>query len=804
MMLEDAKLAVVLTQSKLAESVPKRGVRVVRLDSDWAEIAEASGENPAVTATLDDVAYAIYTSGSTGKPKGVRGTHRGAVNRFSWMWQKFPFAADEVCCQKTSLGFVDSIWEIFGPLLQGVKTVLIPDAVLKNPPELIEALSKNKVTRLVLVPSLLRTMLEAYPDLQRRLPRLKYWITSGEAISLELAQKFLASMPHATLLNLYGSSEVAADSTYYALEKNSALNCVPIGRPIANTQVYILDRNLEPVPVRVPGELYVGGDGLARGYLNRPELTAERFIADPFSQYPAARLYKTGDLARYLPDGNIEYLGRGDSQVKIRGFRIELGEIESVLSEAPGVRQGVLAAHEDAGGNKQLVAYVVAAEGQSPQQKDLQAYLKQRLPEYMVPASFQFMDVLPLLPNGKIDRQALPVPGQVVREAATEIVLPQNEMQRELLAIWQEVLSVPRLGIKDDFFELGGHSLLIPVLLSRVERAFSKRLSPAAIFQAPTIEQLADLISRQSAELVQVMPIQPIGLKTPFFCICLAEGPLLRDLALALGDDQPFLGLGFNPSELGQLATPYTLEDIVSHLVRSIREQQPEGPYYLGGFCLNGLLAFEAARQLTAQGEKVALLALFEAVNPAHQNSFSQTSQLAHLLGRFEPGLIKHHVSNLRNVGVGGLKDYLSTRFIDIKRETRNLFWSTYVEVRRMLLGDRLPRLQQILYVTARSYHPVPYAGPSAFYRCTDRRANSSSELERGWSDLLTGKFELHVLEGDHMGILVGKSLQVLAGKLTAALASAGETPDAATKEPALAQAESAAVFADPFCGIRS
>ena len=803
-MLQDAKAAVVLTHARLAEGLPKDSLKVVRLDADWPAIGRESSENPGDTLTPDNTAYAIYTSGSTGNPKGVLGTHRGAINRFSWMWDAYPFEADEVSCQKTSLGFVDSIWEIFGPLLHGVKTVIVPDDVLKNPPALIECLAAQKVTRLVLVPSLLRAILETCPDPQHRLPLLKYWICSGEALSLELAQKFAESMPGATLLNLYGSSEIAADSTFYRVERNDALACVPIGRPIANTQIYILDRNLQPVPVRVAGDLYVGGDGLARGYLDRADLTADKFIPDPFSRNPKARLYKTGDLARYLPDGNIEYLGRTDSQVKMRGFRIELGEIESALRECPDVKQAVVVAREDETGTRQLVAYIVPSQALALKTKDFRNALKQRLPEYMVPSAFVSLDSLPLLPNGKIDQRALPAIGQADRERESELLAPRNDLEIELVAIWKEVLGVQEISIRHDFFEMGGHSLLIPVMLARIERTLGKKLSPAAIFQAPTIEQQAALLRTQTAQLAQVMPIQPMGSRAPFFCVCLAAGPLLRDLALKLGNEQPFVGLGFDPSALGQLATPYTLEDIAAHLVRAVREHQPEGPYLLGGFCLNGLIAFEMARQLTAEGERVALLALFEALNPAHSNSFSQRSQLATLMGRFSFGLLKKHLRSLLGLDPAEAKDYLRSRFTDIKRDVRNLFWCTYVNVRRRLLGERLPHLQQILYVSAKSYHPVPYPGPTAFYRCTDRRANASSELERGWSNLLVGDFELHVLEGDHLGILMGESLHVLASKLTTSLAEASAARELGPRDSTVVVADAAPLYAEPFCGVRS
>jgi len=768
-MLKDTNPMAVLTDTRQVAMLPPGTAKVVCLDRDWSEISKERLENPSCNLTPDDLAYLIYTSGSTGKPKGVLGTHRGLVNRFHWMWQTYPFEGDDVCCQKTSLSFVDSIWEIFGPLLQGVKTVIVPDAVLKDPPRFVSFVAAHRVTRIVLVPSLLRAILDTSTALAQKLPRLKYWSTSGEALTVEVARRFVACMPRAVLLNLYGSSEAAADSTCWHLEDPEALNCVPIGRPIANTKVYILDGTLQPVPVGVVGELYIGGDGLARGYWNQPEMTAEKFIRNPFDNAPNSRLYKTGDLARYLPDGNIEYSGRADHQVKIRGFRVELKEIESVLAECANVNQGIVVAQDDRAGSNQLVAYVVPVETPKPNQRELRAQLKRILPEYMVPSAIVFLKSFPLLPNGKIDRKALPEPELADRAVESERVAPRNDLERQLLAMWEEVLGVERIGVRHNFFQLGGHSLLIPILLSRIERTLGKKLSPASIFQAPTIEQLAVRLTQHDRQLVQVMPIQPRGSRPPFFCICVAPGPLLRDLAMKMGDDQPFLGLGFDLAALGQLETPYTLEVIASYLVRAIREHQPEGPYFVGGFCLNGLIAFEAARQLTAQGQRMASLALFEAVNPAHGDRFSQWSQLKTLAGRFRLGLIRNHLTSLYGLRTRGARTYFHSRLRDIQRDVRNLLWSSYVECRLKIGGNRLPNLQQILYVAARNYRPKPYTGNAVFFRCTERRAIPTSELERGWHGVLV-HCQLHVLEGDHLGILSGPSLQVLADRLKASL----------------------------------
>jgi amino acid adenylation domain-containing protein len=334
--LKDSQTTVLLTKQHLIEKLPEHKAQVICLDSDLDIINQYSQDNPVNSSQANNLAYVIYTSGSTGQPKGVLGLHQGAINRCQWMWQNYPFVPGEICCQKTSLNFVDSVWEIFVPLLQGITTVIVPDIVVKDPQEFVTTLFQNHITRIVLVPSLLRLLLNTYDVLQLQLPKLKLWVSSGESLSTELLMQFRQSLPDSTLLNLYGSSEVSADVTYYSISPQAPVSApVLIGRPIANTQIYILDANKRPVPVGVPGQIYVGGDGLARGYLNRPDLTAEKFIPNPFSDNFAARLYQTGDLGRYLPNGEIEYIGRTDYQVKVRGFRIELGEIEAFHQPTP-------------------------------------------------------------------------------------------------------------------------------------------------------------------------------------------------------------------------------------------------------------------------------------------------------------------------------------------------------------------------------------------------------------------------------------------------------------------------------------
>lgn len=499
-LLQDAQIHVLLTQKRFRGSLPKNEANVVCLDSDWDDIAQESRENPFSGVKSENAAYVIYTSGSTGTPKGVIGLHRGAVNRFDWMWRTYPFERDEICCQKTSLSFVDSVWEIFGPLLRGVPTVIIPDVVLKDPQALVQNLAAHRVTRLVLVPSLLRSILQNFPELQSHLPDLKIWITSGEALSIELAQQFLKSLPKSILINLYGSSEVSADSTFYDTSKEKLHSCIPIGRPIDNTQVYLLDSNLNPVPIGVRGELHMGGDGLARGYLGRPELTKERFIENPFVKEPGSRLYKTGDLARYLPGGNIEFLGRLDHQVKIRGFRVELGEIETVLEQHPVVRQTVVMAREDMPGDKRLVAYVVPNEKETISVSMLRDYLRKKLPEYMLPNAFLMLEKFPLTPNGKVDRRSLPSPTNLRPELESVYVAPGTEIEETVAAIWQEVLHLKKVGVNDNFFDLGGHSLVMAQVRSKLVQKLQRPLSMLELFIYPTINSLARYLSQEKNE----------------------------------------------------------------------------------------------------------------------------------------------------------------------------------------------------------------------------------------------------------------------------------------------------------------
>ncbi len=494
--LDDSAARVVLTAERLLAGVPETSARVVCLDRDPA-IQRQPKDNLPDSPAPADVAYVIYTSGSSGAPKGVLGLHRGALNRFSWMWRTYPFGPFEVGCQKTTLSFVDSVWEIFGPLLAGTASVLIPDDAVRDPERLIDTLATNRVSRIVLVPSLLRALLDRGTDLATRLPQLKLWVTSGEALPVDLGRAFRAVFPDRVLLNLYGSTEVSADATYYEVGREIPDNTIPIGRPMANVRVAVLDQRRQPVPLGVAGELYVGGDGVARGYLNRPELTAARFIADPTGQAPGVRFYQTGDVARFRSDGNLEYLGRIDQQVKIRGYRIELGEVEAALAQHPAVHQAIVVAREDRPGDKRLVAYVVA-QGDAPLDgREVRRFLGERLPGFMVPALVVVLDALPLLPNGKVDRLGLPPP-EAVRPGGVAFRRPATEREQAIAGVWEEVLGVSSIGVDEDFFALGGDSLAAARVAARLAQVLHVEIPLRDLFECPTVGALAREIERRA------------------------------------------------------------------------------------------------------------------------------------------------------------------------------------------------------------------------------------------------------------------------------------------------------------------
>jgi amino acid adenylation domain-containing protein len=486
--LADAGVSVLLTRAQLLPQLGEYGGRVVELEDSGS--ADFSRENPKSGVRAGNLAYAIYTSGSTGRPKGVLIRHSAVVNFLTSMGQQPGLGAEDVMVALTTITFDIAALELFGPLSCGACVALAPELTAVGG-EATAALA-TRATVVQGTPATWRLLLQAgfvgHPQL--------HLLCGGEALARELAAQLLERA--AALWNMYGPTETTIWSAVARVEPGAG--AVPLGTPIANTQFYILDPQMQPVPVGVAGELHIGGEGLARGYLNRPELTAEKFVPHPYSEQPGARLYKTGDLVRYLSQGHIEYLGRLDHQVKIRGFRMELGEIEAVLSTHPQVRETVVVAVADAVGDKRLVAYIVPQFLPAPSSQEWRTFLKQHLPEYMLPSAFVVLDALPLTPNGKVDRRSLPEPNQT-RPEVEAYVAPQNEVERQISAVWQEVLHVEKVGIHDNFFDLGGHSLLIlqvhRKLCSKLPEQINTHISVVDLFRHPTVSTLAKYLSQQ-------------------------------------------------------------------------------------------------------------------------------------------------------------------------------------------------------------------------------------------------------------------------------------------------------------------
>ncbi|MEW9701480.1 amino acid adenylation domain-containing protein [Paenibacillus sp. SI8] len=479
-MLEDSGVSIVLTQEHLQLRLPQK-ISSLHLDGDWQLWLTGETANPELLAAPEDMMYIIYTSGSTGKPKGVMNTHRGVCNRLHWMQSAYELTEEDRVMQKTPFSFDVSVWEFFWPLMSGACLVIARPEGHKDTSYLARLIQEQRITTMHFVPSMLRIFLENPESANcRTLTRV---ICSGEALPHDIMTTALHRL-NANLYNLYGPTEAAIDVSAWICRPEKDEISVPIGKPIANTELYVLDANMEPVPVGIPGELYIGGVQVAKGYWNKPELTAKSFVPHPFRSDPEARLYKTGDLVRYRRDGNLAYLKRKDHQIKLRGFRIELGEVEHALLQHPSISQAVATLHEHIAEDKRLVAYIVMQQESSPTMESLRLYMQACLPDYMVPSVFVCVDQIPLTPNGKVDRNALPKP-----EFSNQFtyVAPQTPIEKVLAEVWSQVLGIDKVGVHDHFFEIGGHSLLASQITARIGEHLQVELPLMQFFKAPTI-----------------------------------------------------------------------------------------------------------------------------------------------------------------------------------------------------------------------------------------------------------------------------------------------------------------------------
>jgi amino acid adenylation domain-containing protein len=612
--LEDSAPAAVLTLAHLKDMLPAgaNSLPIIALDAGaplWAGMPDSNPDRAALRA--DHLAYIIYTSGSTGMPKGVMVEHRHLYNYLYWAWHFYNPAAGSAV--SSSLSFDATVTSIFAPLLCGGALQIVPEG--NEIDGLGQLLCDKQSAGLVKITPAHLEALGRTVAAEGKQPSASLFVVGGEALAPSMVRLWQQMQPDVRIVNEYGPTETVVGCVVYEVPANFPLTATtPIGRPIANTQIYILDVRGDPAPIGVIGELYIGGAGVARGYLNRPDLTSQRFVADPFSAESGAHMYKTGDLGRWTADGVIEYLGRNDFQVKIRGFRIELGEIEARLAEYESVREPVVLAREDSSGDKRLVAYYVSDVNIALEA--LRAHLLAKLPEYMVPAAFVRLDRMPLSQNGKVERKALPAPdSSAYVQGAYEA--PAGPVEEKLARIWARLLGLERISRNASFFDLGGHSLLAVRMLTLIEAEFGHSLDLTSLFKAPSIASLSSLLQQggsTGSNSPHVVFIQPDGTKPPLFAI---ETPMLyRDIARHLGNNQPVIGLQlFNPAK--PLEMKYSrLEEAAGECVRLIRETQPQGPYAVIGWCAAGVVAFETAQQLVQMGHEVSFIGILDGWAP--------------------------------------------------------------------------------------------------------------------------------------------------------------------------------------------
>jgi amino acid adenylation domain-containing protein len=618
-MVSDAKVQTLLTDSGSRALFPDADDKAVCLDSEWSIFAGEPVDDPHAGAQPSNLAYVMYTSGSTGQPKGAMILHTGLVNYLWWAIKTYAVEAGGSVPVHSSISFDLTVTSLYPALLAGSQVELLPEDV--GAQNLLTALRRQGTRSLVkITPAHLDLLSQQFrPNEVARVT--KTFVIGGENLLAERVQLWRDYAPDTRLINEYGPTETVVGCCVYEVQPGDPdSGSIPIGRPIANTQLYILDPEMQPVPIGAMGELYIGGAGVARGYLNRPELTQERFLVDRFSKQEGARLYKTGDLARYRADKTLEYLGRVDNQVKVRGYRIELGEIEATLAAHPAIQSCAVLAREDSSENKQLVGYVVLRQGAAQGVEDMLDFLKQRLPEYMVPAQFVTLESFPLTQNGKVDRKALPAP-DAGRSPRAAYAAPRNDLEIGMAAAWEKVLGVPRVGITDDFFELGGTSLSVLKLIQEMAKATGIDLTLGVVFRFPTIQELVESLGSDAAKNASMLvPLQQEGDGLPVFCLCGID--LYRDFARGLGKSQPVFGVYVAEEQaLADQAVrgeklDVSIERLAEAYYQTIIRAAPHGPYRLAGISFGGVLAIEVASLMRKRGAEVDLVILLDAFLP--------------------------------------------------------------------------------------------------------------------------------------------------------------------------------------------
>ncbi|WP_379138132.1 amino acid adenylation domain-containing protein [Paenibacillus sp. sgz500958] len=753
----DAGVEVLLTQRKWQNKLPPSQATALIVEDILGEAEDE--EFVCDSFDPDRLAYVIYTSGSTGNPKGAMISHRNICNRILWMQEEYRLTASDTVLQKTPYSFDVSVWEFFWPLLVGTKLVIARAGGHKEPRYLADLIKEHKVTTIHFVPSMLSVFMEQVSA--EECGNLRQVFCSGEALPYQLQEEFLSRF-NAQLYNLYGPTEAAVDVTHWKCRRDYLKNIVPIGRPVANTQMYILDDHLQRVPVGTPGELYIGGVQVGRGYLNREELTAERFIPDPFRR--EGSIYKTGDLARYLPDGNIEYLGRNDDQVKILGVRIELGEIENALLNQEGVREAIVLAPNNNIGELSLVAYVVA---EKDRRADIWEQLKGKLPFYMIPRLI-FIDHVPVNHNGKADRKALAALGEGQSfDSEREWIEPRDSVEADLLHIWSQILDRTPISIDDHFFQLGGHSLAAVRLMSRISKHFDIELPLSAIIQHATIQELAVLIREGTHSVGQNSPVVAFtpssSVQTPLFLIHPIGGNSFCYALLAEELKETFNVYALQSLGLDVNVEPQTnVEEMAASYIHTLRSIQPEGPYYIGGWSFGGVIAFEIARQLQAMNEQIGLLILLDSTAPL---AISRTDEYfkGRLLQSFVRDLVGTLGSEMTRDQLKWLQSCQNTAEL-LSWLKENSFLPHDIEQKTV---DHLYHIFRINSEAESMYAPNCHLDvPALLIAANDGDGDAALELSIEWKQLIHHPLRTVSMLGNHYSILSQSNVAVAAAEI--------------------------------------
>ena len=763
LMLEDSGISVLLTQSFVVDKLPLdslgKPIEFVYLDEELDKYPSPIVNCQLSTVNYNNLAYVIYTSGSTGKPKGVMIEHGGLVNLILAVDEILQIQPQSRVLQFANFSFDASIWEIASTLSAGACLYLTKKENLLPSQELIDFLTEYKITHVTLPPSVLSLLPHA------TLPDLQILITGGEVCPKELVTRWAKGR---SFFNAYGPTESTICTSIALCQPNGKKPL--IGKPLSNLRIYILDAHNQPLPPGIPGELCIAGVGLARGYLHRPELTAEKFMEiELFGK--TERIYKTGDLVRWKPDGNIEFIGRIDNQIKLRGFRIELGEIESVLLQYRAVKEAIVTIHKTEN-NQSLIAYISGITPDlSPQLKN---YLKTRLPDYMIPAQIMVLDELPLTPNGKIDRKALPVPNISVQAAYTP---PRHKVEAQLAQIWSALLERQEIGIHDNFFDLGGHSLLAVKLLNFVQQELGQQLALRSLFQNPTIAQLAQTLGNREMEQSNsdLVPIQPLGDATPLFCVSGSNGHsfYFRDLAINLGIERPIYGLDA-PGRDGLSILPHSVADHASQLIAQLRQQQPQGPYILLGYSSGCSVAFEIASQLEQQGEKVSLLAILDSglvSNPEHFKNRADIDWIWQIIQRIEA--LKGVSFGLEYADLAAQRDNQARWDLAADYLYRHNVLPEHSSLDLLKTNMQIMRVQTLNYVNYQPVHRI--SAPIVLFRAEDVPEIVVRELQAltnydlpdwGWQAYTPNPVKVISVPGNHGRMLYEPNVKTLASHL--------------------------------------